>query len=250
MKNSNSKTFVAVGIGAALFFVLGRFVAIPSPVPNTNISLQYAVLGLLAAMYGPVAGALIGFIGHALIDLSWGGIPWWSWVIASAFTGVVVGLFAKKLNVQEGDFNKRKVATFAIANVAAHAIAWIVVAPVLDILIYAEPAKKVFAQGAFAAVSNIITAGRRRWPADSGLHQDHRQEGLSGQRVIRCKPVCLPTNAGRHFAVPPQFPLRGAVWLKREPRSYPLKIFLSSIVPRSSPRCMTSIWISTPGSAC
>ena len=57
MKNSNSKTFVAVGIGAALFFVLGRFVAIPSPVPNTNISLQYAVLGLLAAMYGPVAGA-------------------------------------------------------------------------------------------------------------------------------------------------------------------------------------------------
>ena len=122
MKNSNSKTFVAVGIGAALFFVLGRFVAIPSPVPNTNI------------------------------------IPWWSWVIASAFTGVVVGLFAKKLNVQEGDFNKRKVATFAIANVVAHAIAWIVVAPVLDILIYAEPAKKVFAQGAFAAVSNIITA--------------------------------------------------------------------------------------------
>ena len=158
MKNSNSKTFVAVGIGAALFFVLGRLVAIPSPVPNTIISLQYAVRGLLAAMYGPVAGALIGFIGLALIDLSWGGIPWWSWVIASAFTGVVVGLFAKKLNVQEGDFNKRKVATFAIANVAAHAIAVIVVAPVLDILIYAEPAKKVFAQGAFAAVSNIITA--------------------------------------------------------------------------------------------
>lgn len=47
--------------------------AIPSPVPNTNISLQYAVLALLAAMYGPVAGGLIGFIGHALIDLSWGG---------------------------------------------------------------------------------------------------------------------------------------------------------------------------------
>lgn len=43
MKNNNSsKTFVAIGIGAALFFVLGRFVAIPSPVPNTNISLQYA----------------------------------------------------------------------------------------------------------------------------------------------------------------------------------------------------------------
>lgn len=158
MKNSSIKTVVAVGIGAALFFVLGRFVAIPSPIPNTNISLQYAVLGLLAAMYGPVAGGLIGFIGHTLIDLSWGGTPWWSWVIASALTGVVVGLFAKKLNVQEGDFNKKKIITFTLANVVAHVIAWVVVAPVLDILIYAEPVNKVFAQGAFAAVSNIITA--------------------------------------------------------------------------------------------
>ena len=66
MKNNNGiKTFVAVGIGAALFFVLGRFVAIPSPVPNTNISLQYAVLALLAAMYGPVAGGLVE-LGHRL----------------------------------------------------------------------------------------------------------------------------------------------------------------------------------------
>ena len=154
MKNNSSiKTVVAVGIGAALFFVLGRFVAIPSPVPNTNISLQYAVLALLATMYGPVAGGLIGFIGHALIDLSWGGSPWWSWVITSAFVGVVIGLFAKKLDVQEGEFGKGKVAVFVVANVIAHVIGWVVVAPVLDILIYAEPANKVFAQGVFAAVS-------------------------------------------------------------------------------------------------
>ena len=160
MKNNNSsiKTVVAVGIGAALFFVLGRFVAIPSPVPNTNISLQYAVLALLAAMYGPVVGGLIGFIGHTLIDLSWGGSPWWSWVIASAFVGVVVGLFFKKLNLQEGEFSKKQVAFFALANIVAHLLAWILVAPVLDIAIYAEPVKKVFAQGAFAAVSNSITA--------------------------------------------------------------------------------------------
>ena len=155
MKNNNSiKTVVAIGIGAALFFVLGRFVAIPSPVPNTNISLQYAVLALLAAMYGPVAGGLIGFIGHTL---SWGGSPWWSWVITSAFVGVVVGLFAKKLDVQEGEFGKSKAAMFTVANVIAHVVGWVVVAPVLDIVIYAEPANKVFAQGAFAAVSNTIT---------------------------------------------------------------------------------------------
>ena len=158
MKNTSIKTVVAIGIGAALFFVLGRFVAIPSGVPNTNISLQYAVLGLLAAMYGPVAGGLIGFIGHTLIDLSWGGSPWWSWVIASAFVGVVVGLFAKKISLEEGNFGKKEVITFAIANVVANVVAWLGIAPVLDILIYAEPASKVFAQGAMAAVVNSLTA--------------------------------------------------------------------------------------------
>ena len=51
MKKLSVKTIVAIGIGAALFFVLGRFVAIPSPVPNTNISLQYGILAFIAAVF-------------------------------------------------------------------------------------------------------------------------------------------------------------------------------------------------------
>ena len=114
-------------------------------------------MALFAIIYGPVTGLLIGFIGHTMMDLSWGGSPWWSWVITSAFVGVVIGIFAKKLDVQEGEFGKGKVTLFVIANVIAHVVGWVVVAPVLDILIYAEPVNKVFAQGAFAAVSNTIT---------------------------------------------------------------------------------------------
>lgn len=158
MKKFSVKDVVAIGIGAALFFVLGRFVAIPSGIPNTNITLQYAILALLAGMYGPVAGGLIGFIGHTLIDLSWGGSPWWSWVIASAVVGVVVGAFSKKLSINEGNFDKKAMVQFAIANVIAHVVAWIVVAPVLDIVMYVEPINKVFAQGAMAAFVNTVTA--------------------------------------------------------------------------------------------
>ena len=48
---------------------------------------------------------------------------------------------------------------FNVVQVIGNLIAWVVVAPVLDILIYAEPVKKVFAQGAAAFVANIIAVG-------------------------------------------------------------------------------------------
>ena len=180
MKNNNSsiKTVVAVGIGAALFFVLGRFVAIPSPVPNTNISLQYAVLALLAAMYGPVAGGLIGFIGHTLIDLSWGGSPWWSWVIASAFVGVVVGLFAKKLDLQEGEFGKKQMAAFTAANIVAHLLAC---AGHPDLRRAGQEGLRAGCVRRCLQHHHRSGGGRS---AGAGLYQDHRQEGLARSGVI------------------------------------------------------------------
>lgn len=155
-KKSPVVTVVAVGIGAALFFVLGRFVAIPSPVPNTNISIQYGLLAFMASIFGPVAGLLIGLIGHALIDFSYGWGIWWSWVFASAFAGCVMGLAAKKVNIAEG-FTAKKAAVFNLFQVVANVLAWGLVAPVLDIVIYAEPLEKLFAQGLVAGVSNIVT---------------------------------------------------------------------------------------------
>ena len=68
MKKSPVVTVVAIGIGAALFFVLGRFVIVPSPVPNTNINLQYGLLAFMALLFGPVVGGLSGLIGHVLVD--------------------------------------------------------------------------------------------------------------------------------------------------------------------------------------
>ena len=46
---------------------------------------------------------------------------------------------------------------FNIYQVVANVIAWFVVAPSLDILIYAEPANKVYVQGAVAGFLNMIT---------------------------------------------------------------------------------------------
>lgn len=157
MKKFSVKTIVAIGIGAALFFVLGRFVAIPSPVPNTSISVQYGLLAFLSVVYGPIAGALVGFIGHTLIDFSYGWGVWWSWVIASAVFGLLVGLGAKLLKMNDAEMGLMGLLKFNIVQIVSHVICWGGVAPVLDILMYNEPLDKLFAQGLVAGTSNAVT---------------------------------------------------------------------------------------------
>lgn len=156
MKKLSVKSVVAIGIGAALFFVLGK-ISIPTPVPNTYISLQYAIQGVFATLFGPIAGLLIGFIGHALIDMTSYG-PWWSWIIASGCAGIIIGLITMKMDLSEG-LDVKKMIRFNIAQIIAHLAAWGVIAPVLDILIYAEPVEKLFVQGLVAGIANMITTG-------------------------------------------------------------------------------------------
>ena len=161
MKKSPVVTVVAIGIGAALFFVLGRFVAIPSPVPNTNIALQYGLLAFMTALFGPLAGTLIALIGHTLIDFSAGWGIWWSWVIASGVFGLLFGIFAKLFGVSkalgEGRFGKREIVRFNLSHVLAHLVAWGLVAPTLDVLMFAEPANKVYLQCLVGGIANIVT---------------------------------------------------------------------------------------------
>ena len=157
MKKFSVKSIVAIGIGAALFFVLGRFVAIPSPVPNVNICVQYGLLAFMSVVYGPVAGALIGFIGHTLIDFSYGWGIWWSWVIASGVFGLLMGLAAKSMKLQDGELGKKGLVKFNVVQVVCHAITWIVVANVLDVLMFQEPLNKILLQSFVSTAANAIT---------------------------------------------------------------------------------------------
>ncbi len=152
-----TRTIVAIGIGAAVFYVLNRFVSIPSGIPNTSINTAYAFLAFMATIFGPIAGALIGFIGHTLTDATMYGSVWWSWVIVSAFVGCAIGLCSKKVNIEDGKFNTKDMLFFNLYQIAANVIGWGVLAPVLDILIYKEPADKVFLQGMTAAAANLVT---------------------------------------------------------------------------------------------
>lgn len=153
------KTIVAIGIGTAVFVILGRFGSIPTGVPNTNIETAYPFLALMSVLFGPIAGVLIGWFGHGIKDAIMYGSPWFSWVIASGIVGLVIGLAANQIKISEGEFGKAEIIKFNIYQVIGNVLAWLLVAPVLDILIYAEPVNKVWTQGIVAGIANIVTVG-------------------------------------------------------------------------------------------
>ena len=155
----STRTIVATGLGAAIFTLLFMYVKVPSPVPETSFQTAYGLGAFFAALFGPIAGLLIQFIGHALSDAIQYGSPWWSWVIASGVAGFVFGFAYKRTKVEEGEFKTKDIITFNVIQAIGNVIAWVVVAPVLDILIYQEPVNLVFTQGITAAIMNTVSAG-------------------------------------------------------------------------------------------
>lgn len=154
-----TKTIVATGLGAALFTLLFMYVKIPTGIPETDLQTAYGIGAFFGALFGPIAGGLIAFIGHALSDSIQYGSAWWSWVVASGLSCFIIGLVYPKLHVEDGEFGKKDIILFNVYQIIGNAIAWIVVAPILDIVIYAEPTNLVFTQGVVAAISNAVSAG-------------------------------------------------------------------------------------------
>ncbi|MCR5526188.1 MAG: ECF-type riboflavin transporter substrate-binding protein [Lachnospiraceae bacterium] len=155
-KSFGVKEVVAAGIGTALFVALTQ-VQIPIAfIPNTSLQPRAALLAFFAAVYGPVVGGIIGLLGHALGDALIYGSVWWSWVFPDALFGIIVGLFAGKFQMKNGGFAGKTVALFNVVQIVANALAWVLLAPVLDIVIYAEPANKVFVQGVSALIGNAV----------------------------------------------------------------------------------------------
>ena len=156
-KGLSVKSVVAIGIGAAIYVILARFTSIPTGIPNPNIEIVYPFLALLATIYGPVVGFSVGFIGHALGDFLMYGQTWWSWVLATAVLGLIIGLYGMRLDLDNGVFTVKQMVGFNVVQIIANVISWLLIAPVGDILIYSEPQNKVFLQGATATITNSLS---------------------------------------------------------------------------------------------
>ena len=72
---------------------------------------------------------------------------------------MIYGFAFKRTRIEEGEFKWKDILSFNLYQVVGNVIAWLIIAPVLDIVIYAEPSNLVFTQGAVACLMNIIAAG-------------------------------------------------------------------------------------------
>ena len=156
MNKNSIRNAVGIGVGSVLFFLLGRFVVISSPIDTVNICVQYGLLAALSVTTGPLTGALTGLLGHMLIDWSWGEFCW-SWIIASAAFGGLMGVMGKITRINLGPLTGDSIIKFNLMQVATHIVCWAGIAPVLELAIYNESMDRIFEQGLTAAISNALT---------------------------------------------------------------------------------------------
>ena len=76
---------------------------------------------------------------------------------ASGVFGLLVGTAAKALKMNQAEMGKKGLIKFNITQVVVHAICWIVVANVLDVLMYSEPLDKIIVQSLVSTASNAVT---------------------------------------------------------------------------------------------
>ncbi len=154
-RQMSTKTVVAIGVGAALYAALS---AISIPIgPNTSFRIAVALLPIFGAFFGPVAGFLIGFIGHALNDAFMYGGVWWSWVFLSAMMGFFGGFvrFNKKFDPLTGTCSTLHVGLMYFWSVIGMFVGS-VLAYFGDVYLYGEPAGKLFVQITLANISNLV----------------------------------------------------------------------------------------------
>ena len=143
-------------VGIIVFLLLFKYVAIPAGVPNTKITLAPAWLALITAIFGPIAGAVVAFIGHTLNDGLASGTVWWTWAIADGMFGLFLGLATQRIGLFIGSLTARKLVLFNVWQLIANGVAWLVIAPLGDHWIYGLALSESYQQGVVAALANTV----------------------------------------------------------------------------------------------
>ena len=156
--NKKLYLMIIISLGTALFFVIGKFLSIPTPIPNFALFLQYAILTVFSFYFGPIVGFSVGFLGHFLIDLLSGYGIWMSWIISSGIYGLLTGLASMLINKWGSPFKISRMIIYVLSSIVSGAICWLVISPLGDMLLFNQPYNVVFLEGIVAFGANLASA--------------------------------------------------------------------------------------------
>ena len=103
MNITNIKKITFIALLTALFYIFSVFLTI-NPIGNIKFTLQSMPLFIGSALFGPVAGALIGGVGMLLNQMlsSYGLTPTTIlWVLPYIVSGLVAGIIFDKYNINK-----------------------------------------------------------------------------------------------------------------------------------------------------
>ncbi len=152
----NTKTVVAVAIGAALFGVLMNYGGIPV-FTNTKLTTAMIIPVIVGAMFGALPAAIACAVGNLIADLIGGWGYWFDWSIGNGVLGFIVGLLPLYgANIDEGIFKPVHAIIYAVACVIGNALAFGVITPIMTTLFYGGELEVTFLQAMAAGLSNTL----------------------------------------------------------------------------------------------
>ena len=147
-------TTIAVLFGSAIFCLLYKNLFLDSGIPGVSIHFAYPFLAIMAVIFGPVPGTLIGFAGHAAALAGTGFL--WNRIIGSALVGFLTGSLRKKIIGKDSCLMPNWAFSFLNCQLLVNALVWVIFFPVTGIILYKDTPDIVFLQGISAAIANMI----------------------------------------------------------------------------------------------
>jgi energy-coupling factor transport system substrate-specific component len=152
----NTKTIVAIAIGAALFGVLMNFGGI-TVTSNTKLTTAMIVPVIVGGLFGPVPALVTSFVGNTVADLIGGWGYWFDWSIGNGVLGFIVGLlplYGAKIN--DGIFKVKHAVIYTLLAIVGNAFAFGIVTPIFTKLFYGGDLTVTFLQSFTGGISNTI----------------------------------------------------------------------------------------------
>ncbi len=150
----NTKTVVAIAIGAALFGVLMNIGGIPI-FTNTKLTTAMIVPVIVGALFGPVPAVVACLAGNTIADLIGGWGYWFDWSIGNGVLGFIVGLLPLYgAKIDDGIFKVKHAVIYVITCVIGNALAFGIVTPIFTTLFYGGELEVTFLQSLTGGIAN------------------------------------------------------------------------------------------------